>query len=77
MENFIITAHDYHPYGYSYIGEDTIKKALDACVNPLKEIKRLILQNPDADDEAICKLYNSSDLPTLGAHVVAAIRREL
>lgn len=69
----ILTAHDYHPYGYSYEGEN-IYKALDACISPLNEIRDLILCNPDADDEKVCAIYNSSDKPTLGVHVVSAIR---
>ena len=70
----ILTAHDYHPYGYSYVGEDAVQKALDVCIDPLYKIRDLILENPDADDEKICMLYNSSETPTLGAHVVSAIR---
>lgn len=66
----ILTAYDYHPYGYSYRGED-------ACVSPLYEIKRLILQNPKADDESICAVYNSFDYPTLGVHVVSSVRNAL
>lgn len=73
----ILTAHDYHPYGYSYEGEDAVSNALDACVSPLNEIKDLIFQNPDADDEKICTLYNSFDKPTLGVHVVSAVREML
>ena len=72
----ILTAHNYHPYGYSYEGED-VRRALDACVNPLYEIKDLILQNPKAHDERICTIYNSFDKPTLGVHVVSAVRRSL
>lgn len=70
----ILTAHDYHPCGYSYVGVDAIAKALDSCVRPLNEIKDLIFQNPDANDEEICALYNSFNNPTLGVHVVSAVR---
>lgn len=73
----ILTAHDYHPYGYSYVGKDAVSKALDACISPLNEVKALILQYSDADDEKICALYNSSDKPTLGVHVVSAVRTTL
>lgn len=73
----ILTAHDYHPYGYSYVGSEAVAKALDSCVSPLNEIKTLICQNPDADDEQICMLYNSFDNPTLGCHVVTAVRKNL
>ena len=73
----ILTAHDYHPYGYSYAGDDDVSKALDACISPLTEINDLISQNQDADDEKICTLYNFSDKPTLGVHVVSAVREML
>ncbi len=69
----ILTAHDYHPYGHSYEGED-VCKALEACISPLNEIRDLILHNPDADDERICTIYNSFDKPTLGVHVVSSVR---
>ncbi len=71
----ILTAHDYHPYGYSYTGKDAVSKALDACIAPLNEIKELILNNPETDDEKICAIYNSFNKPTLGVHVVSEIRR--
>ena len=72
----ILTAHDYHPYGYSYEGEE-IFKALDACISPLNEIRDLIIHNPDADDERICAIYNSFDKPTLGVRVVSAVRNTI
>ena len=70
----ILTAHDYHPFGYSYDDSATIASALDACVAPLKKVKELIAQNPLATDEEIADLYNCPALPTLGAHVVTAVR---
>ena len=73
----ILTAHDYYPYGYSYIGKDNVSKALDACVSPLYFIKDLISNNPTLDDEQICSIYNSDNKPKLGAHVVNAIRNNL
>lgn len=73
----ILTAHDYHPYGYSYVGEDAVSEALDACISPLNEIKELIFQNPDADDEKICMIYNSYGKPTLGVRVVTAMKEML
>lgn len=72
----ILTAHDYHPYGYCYEGE-TVAKALDACLAPLYEINALLLRNPDLGDERICAIYNSFDKPTLGVHVVTAVRKAL
>lgn len=73
----LLTAHDYHPYGYWHKGVAAVQKALDACVEPLMKIKELILANPEMTDEEICALYNSTEkLPTLGARVPAAIRKE-
>ena len=30
----ILTAHDYHPYGYSYVGKEEIEKALKGAAFP-------------------------------------------
>lgn len=68
----ILTAHDYHPYGYRYT--ENILKALDACIDPLMDIQKLIMDNPSMNDEEICDLYNSGTLPTLAVKVVTAIR---
>lgn len=74
----VICAHEYHPCGRILEGREQILAAIDACAAPLYEIKSLIEQNPDADDVAICAIYNSrGNLPTLGDHVVTAVRREL
>ncbi len=73
----LITAHDYHPYGYWHKGADAVQKVLDACVEPLMKIKELILANPEKTDEEICAFYNGAEkLPTLGVRVPGAIRRE-
>ena len=69
----IYTAHDYHPYGHVYEGS-TVGKAFRACIEPLGRIVILINQHPEMDDEQIAALYNEDDVPTLGAHVVAAVR---
>ena len=34
----ILTAHDYHPYGYHYVGQETVNNALDACLAPLQQV---------------------------------------
>jgi len=71
----VLTAHDYHPYGYMYCGKEKISQALDACINPLLNIKEIILNNPEADDEKVCKIYNSAEnLPTLGPAAVKGMR---
>ena len=70
----IYTAHDYHPFGYKYIGRDTIVQALDSCILPLYEIKSMTLKFPNLTDEEIAEIYNSNNNPKLGAHVVNAVR---
>ncbi len=70
----ILTAHDYHPYGYCYRGKEEVSKALDACIEPLDEIRAMILKKTDMSDEEICNKYNSLGNPTLGTHVVTALR---
>ncbi len=71
----ILTAHDYHPCGHMYSGKKEVLYALDMCVEPLYKIKDLITENSGADDEKICNIYNNTDkLPTLGVHVVTAVR---
>lgn len=72
----ILTAHDYHPLGYLYEGEN-IEKAYDNCIAPLDEIKNLVLENPELNDEEICGIYNSSGNPVIGTHVVTAVRNNM
>ncbi len=73
----ILSAHDYYPCGYMAQGADEVKTFLDYCTEPMGKIKEMILKNPHKTDEEIANLYNSNnDLPTLGAHVVCAVREE-
>lgn len=73
----IVTAHDYHPYGWSYEGREEISKALDACIAPLDDIRGLINANGSLTDAEICAIYNEGDKPTLGCHVVTAVRKSM
>ena len=73
----ICTAHDYHPYGYRFDGKDAVRSCLQACTDALYQIKDIINENPDADDEEVCKIHDSLGLPSLAADVVTAVRREL
>lgn len=74
----LLTAHDYHPYGYLHKGKQAIHAVLDVCVEPLMKIKEMILATPECSDEEICARYNAPmTLPKLGPRAVAAIRREL
>lgn len=71
----VLSAHEYHPCGYRYDGKEAIGAALDACIEALIRIKERIAQHPELDDAQICAKYNEqTGLPTIGKHVVAALR---
>lgn len=71
----VYTAHDYHPIGYKFIGKAEINKALDGCKNALLDIKNIIIAHPDADDERVRELFNTSgNVPKVNKSVVAAVR---
>ena len=71
----ILTAHDYHPCGYHYVGKEQITSALDACIAPIMKVKELLTANPATDDDGICKFYNDAEyLPNLNARLVSAVR---
>ena len=71
----ILTAHDYHPCGYHYVGREQITRALDSCVAPIMRVKELLTAHPDAEDAAIQKLYNDAEyLPNLNARLVSSVR---
>lgn len=71
----IVTAHDYHPYGYDYNGNENVNRALDACIDALLMIKKLIADNPSLDDDAISELFsNNGALPNIAPRIVKAIR---
>lgn len=65
------------PTRWRYDGKKAVSKALDACVEPIIEVKKLIAENPDLEDEKIADLYNASGkLPALGAPVVTFYKKE-
>lgn len=71
----ILTAHDYHPFGYHYCGRKAVGDALNACIEPLLKIKEMVLQNPAMDDAEIRQHYNASTgLPAIGVRVVTGVR---
>lgn len=74
----ILAAHHYHPLGRIYRGREEISAALDACLAPLDRMEALIAAHPDMTDEEVCALYNDAPMtPTLGAHVIKAMRRAM
>lgn len=74
----IATAHDYHPCGPICRGAAEIALCLDSCAAPLLRLKEMLLADPSRSDADIVAEYNhSKTLPTVGAHVAAAIREAL
>lgn len=73
--NTIIASHDYHPCGYMATGAENVNNFINACADALSLIKETIDANPGLDDAAIADIYNNTQqLPTVGAHVVAALK---
>ena len=71
----IYAAHDYHPCGTYAVGEAEVTAFLDNCIYPIETIKKLLDEKSGLTDSEIAETYNSQDkLPTLGAHVVTAVR---
>lgn len=71
----LLCAHDYHPCGPVCRGAEEIRRCLDACAAPLLLLKDMILENPQLTDAEIAARYNEGGkLPTVGAHVAAAVR---
>ena len=73
----IYPAHDYHPEGNAYVGAEAIRRALCACREPLLLIRDRIAAAPTRTDCELADEYNRGNLPTVGRHVFAAVRREL
>lgn len=73
----LLWAHDYHPMGRGAKGEKAVFDAIDACAAPLLQVRNLIAEHPELDDEAIRSLYNVPGIPMMGCHVVTAVRRAM
>ena len=74
----IVASHDYHPYGYRADGKEAIAKYVDACSQALSDIQKFIQQHASKEDAELAASYNAaSGLPTVGAHVVRALRQLL
>ena len=71
----IYTAHDYHPYGYAYIGREAVENALDAASRPLLTMKKMIKSHPELSDAEIRIMYNScANIPPVREGVFRAVR---
>ena len=74
----IYTAHEYHPYGYRYIGREAVENALDASLRPLLTIKKMMENHPSLSNAQIRARYHASaTLPTVPERVFAAVREQL
>ena len=77
IEN-MYAAHDYHPYGYAYVGREAVENALDAASRPLLTMKKMIENNPTLTDAEIREMYNSSaHIPPVREGVFRAVREAL
>lgn len=71
----IVTAHDYDPHGYRAIGKEAVAANLEACILPLRNMQKLILEYPDLDDKALQEKYNyDPELPKIKHQVIGAMR---
>lgn len=71
----IITAHDYDPQGYRADGAEAVVKNLDACITPLRNMQKLILDYPELDDVALQAKYNHDpSQPKVKSAVIGAMR---
>ena len=73
----LLTAHDYHPYGWRADGETAVKAYVDACRQALNTIKKLVLDERGLDDETVCKEFEALGNPHLGTRIPAAMRAAL
>lgn len=74
----IHTAHDFHPYGISFVGKEAVTAALDACRTPILKIRDLIKANPDKTDAEIREIYNATgNNPPVREGVFRLMREEI
>lgn len=71
----LLTAHEYHPYGWRADGENAVKAYVDACRQALNTIKKLVLDG--LDDGAVCEEFEKLGYPHLGTRIPAAMRAAL
>lgn len=73
----IVASHDYHPCGYMASGKE-VARYMDECAKALYQIRDMIRANQQLSDVEVAQKYNSTfKLPTVGAHVFAAIREAM
>jgi len=72
----IAASHDYHPLGNTAVGKAEIDRYLDGCREALLNLRRMIEEMPELSGSEIAEKYNQLGLPTIGTHVVNAMRRD-
>ena len=73
----IAASHDYHPCGWKAEGE-AVGPYIAECAAALRAVGDFARANPDDNNEELAARYNaSSGLPTVGAHVFAAVRNTM
>lgn len=71
----LLTAHDYDPQGYRADSRESVQTYLDACLLPMANVQKLILEFPELDDEALQAKYNyDPELPKIKHQVIGAMR---
>ena len=76
IEN-ILTAHDYHPHGYKYIGNDEVMLAIKYSRESLNSIESIIKNSSEYSNAGITAKCNERGLPRVSERVVAALRSYL
>jgi len=71
----LIASHEYHPCGFAATDSESIRSYTDGCEAALYRIRDFLSGCPELDDGAAADQYNlRTSLPSLGAHVVRAVR---
>ena len=71
----VATAHDYHPCGVVSTGKDAVRARLDSCIEALIRLRNVADAYPEADAQQVADLCNDGVYPTVGAHVITALRK--
>ena len=77
IEN-IYSAHDFHPFGYAFVGKEAVADALRASETPIRNIAELICKHPEMSDGEIREIYNASaKIPPVREGVFENVREAL
>ena len=70
----IATAHDYHPCDVVSVGKEAVTLRLDSCIDALRRVLRIAVENSTLDDTQVSQLCNDGTLPKVAPKVIAALR---